>query len=185
MPGKRSWFFITPDYRKLEIRTNRTSPRGAPRKRHRRVATGREQNRRAEHRWDAALSAERQRTAVPQTKHHPAATCTNSPVCISARSRGVSQPRTFTLATSFSRLYAHLRAPASRRRVSPTRAVGRTGPSGAFVVTACVAQTARPTPSKRVIHPLAGVSRRRAVSKIPWYSPLIGLDTSVTKWRFP
>ena len=61
-PEKQAWFSITSHYRKPEIRTNRASPRGAPRKRHRRAATDSEQSRRAEH----------QQHATPQTKHHSA-----------------------------------------------------------------------------------------------------------------
>src|SRR5690606_42085789 len=65
-----------------------------------RSATDREQNREAEHRCDEALSAEHQQRADPQTKHHTAATCANVSACISARSRGVFEPRTFTLTRS-------------------------------------------------------------------------------------
>src|SRR5690606_23780670 len=107
----KAWFSITCHYRKLESRTKRTSPRGARGKCHRWAVTGSEQNHRAEHRCDAVLSAEHQQRADPQTKHRPAATCTNAPACISARSRGVFEPLPFPLLTSFSRLYAHLRAP--------------------------------------------------------------------------
>lgn len=106
----RPWFSISFPYRKLESGTNRTSPRASSRKCDRRAATAREQNRGTKHRWDEVLSAERQQRATPQTKRHPAVTCTNAPVCISARSRGVFEPRTFTLATFFSRLCVHLRA---------------------------------------------------------------------------
>lgn len=113
----RPWFSITSHYRKLESGTKRASPRGAPRKRNRRAATGSEQSRRAERRWDEALSAEHQQGAEPQTKRHAAATCTNVSVCISARSRGIFEPLAFPLPASFSRRYAHLRAPAWRRRV--------------------------------------------------------------------
>ena len=52
----RPWFSITSHYRKLEIRTNRASPSGAPRKRNRRTVTGSEQNREAAHRWSGTLS---------------------------------------------------------------------------------------------------------------------------------
>ena len=116
-PENRPWFSITCHYRKLEIRANRTSPRGAPRKRNRQAATDSEQSRRAEHRWSGSPSAERQRTAGLHPKRHLAATCTNAPACISARSRRVFEPQTFPLPTSFSRFYAHLRAPARWRRV--------------------------------------------------------------------
>jgi len=136
----KPWFSISLDYRKLESGTKRTSPRASSGKCDRRAVTGSEQNRRAEHRCDEALSAERQRTAELQTKHHTAATCTNASARISAHPRGISKPRAFPLPTSFSRLYVHLRASARRRRVLSDQGRGRTGLSGAFVVTACVSQ---------------------------------------------
>src|SRR5690606_37465476 len=88
----------------------------------------------AEHRCDAVLSTEHQQRADPQTKHRPAATCTNAPACISARSRGVFEPRTFTLTASFSRLYAHLRASVWRRRVLSDWGVGEQGESGLLLL---------------------------------------------------
>lgn len=123
----KAWFSITCHYRKPGTGTNRTSPRAPSRKCDRRAVTGSEQNRRAAHRWDAALSAERQQRATPQTKHHHTVTCTNAPVCISARSRGVFEPLAFPSPTSLSRLCAHLRAPVWRRRVLSDQRRGRTG----------------------------------------------------------
>src|SRR5690606_21113522 len=124
-----------------------------PSKRNHLSVTGSEQIRDTDPRCEVALSAEHQLRADPQTKHRPAATCTNASACISARSRGVFEPLAFPLPTSLSRLYAHLRASAWWRRVSPTRAWGRTGQNRAFVVTAWVA----PRRAKRrligVIHP--------------------------------
>lgn len=102
-------------------------------------------------------------------------TCTNASVRISARSRRVFGPQTFPLPTSFSRFYAHLRAPVWRHRVSPTRAVGEQDQTAPLLSRPGLHKRRARRRVKRVIHPLAGVARRRAVSKIPWYFPCFSL----------
>src|SRR5690606_8986243 len=144
----KAWVCISLPYRKLGSGTKRKSSRVPLTKRHRCAVSYRAQNRSAEHRCDEALSAERQRTAELQTKHHPAATCTSAPARISARSECGFEPLAFPLPTSFSRLYAHLRASVQRRRVPSTRGVGEQGKTAACCHgLGCTA--ARETPDQR------------------------------------
>src|SRR5690606_39894496 len=131
-----------------------------PSKRNHLSVTGSEQIRDTDPRCEVALSAEHQLRADPQTKHRPAATCTNAPACISARSRGVFKPLTFPLPTSLSRLYAHLRASVWRHRGSQRLGRGRTGQNAPLLLRPGLHATGE-TPDQRGESPTCCRSRAR------------------------